>query len=454
MLDYPPLRELQHIVQADPGPHGAERITAVCADSRRVTPGSLFVALRGPRFDGHAFVAQCLARGAAAAVVERWYRGSGIDEGRLLRVRAPLGAYHALSRWRRTALGRPVVAVTGSVGKTTTKELIAAALASQGPLLCTPGNYNNEFGVPATLNRLEPRHRIVVVEMGMRGPGQIRELGQIALPDVAVITNVGTAHIGLLGSREAIARAKCELLETLSPGGLAVLNADDPLLMSTARQVWQGSTVTFGLERGDYRGTLEVDGHLQVHQQRIEPPLPGPHHAMNLLAALAVARHFDVPWSALRRLRVRLPDGRAQRLELQGGITVMDETYNAGLESTIASLRLLAIQSAKRRVAVLGTMKELGEHSLSLHRQVGETAAALGLDELWTVADDAEAEALIEGAQGLPAHRFDSTEQLTQHLSTALQHGDCVLFKASRAVALDRVVAALVRHRGVVSSGK
>ncbi|MBW2526456.1 MAG: UDP-N-acetylmuramoyl-tripeptide--D-alanyl-D-alanine ligase [Deltaproteobacteria bacterium] len=449
LLDYPPLSELRRIVGAEPAPGGAERVTAVCADSRRVSPGSLFVALRGERFDGHGFVQQALHQGATAAVVERWYRGAERDEAKLLRVRSPLAAYHALSRWRRQALGRPVVAVTGSVGKTTTKELVRAALASKGPLLVTPGNYNNEFGVPDTLGRIEPRHRIVVVEMGMRGRGEIRELGEIALPDVGIITNVGTAHIGRLGSRRAIAEAKCELLETLAPNGVAVLNADDDLLMETARRVYDGDVVTFGLARGDYRGQIDAAGMLQVRGQLIEPPLPGPHHALNLLAAIAVARRFDVPWEALQRLRVELPTGRARRIELRGGITLMDETYNAGLESTLASLHLLAVAPATRRIAVLGTMKELGDHSVPLHRQVGRAVADLGLDQLCVLADDAEAAALLEGAAGVPARRFDGSGQLTDHLSAGLRQGDVVLLKASRAVALDQVVAALLAARGV-----
>ncbi len=445
MADYPTLFELRELFGATAPQLVDGPVTGVSTDSRSLRAGMLFVALRGERFDGHAFVADALGRGAVAAVVDRRWRASDELAGQpLLRVDSPLQAYHALARWRRQRFAGPVVAVTGSVGKTTTKEIIRAALATVGPVLYTPANYNNEVGVPQSLLGLGPEHRFAVIEMGMRGPGQIRELGAVALPNVAAITNVGTAHIGLLGSREAIARAKCELLETLEPGGLAIVNADQPLLVQTAAAVWQGRTVGFGLERGELRGELVSDGRLQVEGQRFELPLPGRHHAMNMLCALAVARELGVPWEGLRALEVELPPGRGRRLQLDRGIVLLDETYNAGAESMRAALELLAREPAERRIAVLGTMKELGEHSVALHREVGQTVAALGLDALLILADPAEADALAQGAAGVAHQRFDGPEPLTDHLRATLRPGDAVLLKASRAVALDRVVAALV----------
>lgn len=451
MPDYPPLHELRRLLGAEPRPRGHDTIRCIRTDTRQLEPGALYVALRGERFDGHAFVVQALRRGAVAAIVARRWRTSDVPETQLVRVDSPLGAYHALGCWWRELVARPVVAVTGSVGKTTTKELIASALSSLGPVLSTPGNFNNEFGVPQTLLQLRPHHRAAVIEMGMRGTGQIGELGRAAMPDVGVITNVGTAHIGLLGSRQAIARAKCELLQTLSPQGVAVLNAEDPLLLETAAAVWRGRTVTFGLERGDVRGSWLDDGRLRVDGETIALPLPGAHNARNLLAALAVARELGVPLRTLRALQVTLPPGRARRLQLGGGITVLDETYNAGLESTLAALQLLARHPAKRRLAVLGTMKELGDHSVALHRQVGEAVAAEALDGLYLLADPDQAAALADGARGVPTRSFSSHAELLDQLRRTLTTGDCVLFKASRAVALDQVVAALVDEKGVTS---
>jgi len=444
MSAYPSLAEIRQLLGSAPGSPAEPAVTAVCTDTRQLEPGALFVALRGERFDGHDFVAHALQQGAVAAVVERGFSsGGGVAEERLLRVASPLGAYQQLGHWRRRHFGGSVVAVTGSVGKTTTKELCVAALRTAGEVLWTQANYNNEIGVPKTLLDLREEHRYAVIEMGMRGPGQIRELGRIAEPDIAVITNAGTAHIGLLGSREAIARAKCELLETLDPAGVAVLNADCGLLLETAAAVWPGETITFGLQGGDVRGELVDRRRLRVRGQDFTLPLPGAHNALNFLAVLAVAQRLGIAWDRLAELRVELPRGRARRLELRGDIVLLDETYNAGPESMSASLALLAGEPGRRRIAVLGTMHELGEHSAELHRQVGRTVAALGLDALWVLAEPAAAEALVGGATGVACRCFDDHEQLAEHLRRSLGEGDRVLLKGSRAVGLDRVVAAL-----------
>lgn len=422
-------------------------LQAVSTDSRAIAPGSLFVALRGERFDGHGFVRAAAASGAIAALVDAqfelppdWDPALGCS---LLRVDNTLVAYQALGHYGRQQFDRPVVAVTGSVGKTTTKELIAAALGTQGPVLKTEANYNNDIGVPKTLLGLTAQHRYAVIEMGMRGLGEIALLAQIAQPDVAVITNVGTAHIERLGSEAAIAQAKCELLAGLKPGGIAVLNADNPRLMAQAAQVWPGPQITFGLDQGDVRGEWGDGETLVVRGQRFRLPLPGRHNALNFCAALAVAEALGLDWQPLTDLRLTLPGGRAQRIALAPDILLLDETYNAGLESMTAALELLAQTPGQRHIAVLGTMKELGDHSVALHRRVGEKVAQLGLDQLMILADPAEAEALAEGAQGIPSRSFDQAEALVAALQGQLRPGDRLLFKASRAVALDRVVAQL-----------
>lgn len=434
-------------------------VRGVTTDSRGVHPGDLFVALQGDRFDGHQFVEQALGQGAIAAVVSQaafaltlGSPGHPSVDLPILPVAATLSAYQQLGTWWRSRFQHPVVAVTGSVGKTTTKELIAAVLGQYGPVLKTQANFNNEIGVPKTLLEIDPgHHQFAVIEMGMRALGEIAELTHIARPDVAVITNVGTAHIGRLGSEQAIAQAKCELLQKMPATGLAVLNHDDARLLATAKTVWSGQTLTYGLEGGDIQGQWFADGTLEVEGRRFQVPLPGRHNALNFLAALTVARGLGLSWDTIpAALTVELPQGRSRRYAIPNDIVILDETYNAGLESMLASLQLLAELPGQRRVAVLGTMKELGERSPQFHQQVGEAVQRLGLDHLLVLADPAETAALLAGAGSTPAEAFSDAATLGQRLSDWVQPGDRLLFKASRAVALDRVVAELLNHLGYV----
>ncbi|MBD2122851.1 UDP-N-acetylmuramoyl-tripeptide--D-alanyl-D-alanine ligase [Trichocoleus sp. FACHB-262] len=423
----------------------AQQAIGIGTDTRSLQPGEVFVALRGEKFDGHGFVGAALDQGAIAAIVDQAYEETPPRENTgafpLLQVTDTLQAYQAIARWWRDQCGIPVVAVTGSVGKTTTKELISAVLATQGRVLKTQANYNNEVGVPKTLLELEPDHDYAVIEMGMRGPGEIALLTQIARPDIAVITNVGTAHIGRLGSEEAIAQAKCELLAEMAPTGTAILNHDSPLLLPTAATVWSGKTISYGLAGGDFQGQLLDTSTLSVEGMQFPLPLPGQHNALNYLAALAVAKSLNISWEPLQAgLVVELPSGRAKRHELPNDVVILDETYNAGLESMIAALQLLAQTPGQRRIAVLGTMKELGERSPEFHQQVGAMAAQLRLDHLLILADPAESAAMAAGAVGITTEEFDGSEAVVERLKQLVQPGDRLLFKASRAVALDRVV--------------
>lgn len=422
-------------------------IMGLSTDSRTTAPGQLFLALVGDSFDGHGFLAAAQARGAIAAIVSRQTPADlspsqAIDLPQIL-VPDTLVAYQAIARWWRQQCRATVVAITGSVGKTTTKELIAAVLATQGHVLKTQANYNNEIGVPKTLLELTPDHDYAVVEMGMRGRGEIALLCQIAQPDVGLITNVGTAHIERLGSEAAIAQAKCELLAELPPTSVAVLNGDDRRLQQTAETVWSGKTVTYGLEQGDILGSVEAE-QMQVEGERFPLPLPGRHNAQNFLAAMAVAQVLGVDWAPLQAgLSVTLPMGRSQRYELPDDVVLLDETYNAGLESMVAALTMLSEASGTRRIAVLGTMKELGDHSVMLHRRVGEAVKRLGVDMLLILADEAERRSLAEGADDVASEWFTSRADLVERLVVLVQPGDRVLFKASRAVGLDAVVEQL-----------
>lgn len=432
---------------------------AISTDSRALVPGSLFVPLVGERFDGHRFLAQAVAAGCRAVVLQpdrlapdalaALRHQAGASGCAIWAVDDTLLAYQQLARLWRRQLGVPLVAVTGSAGKTSTRELIRVALAPLGPVLASSGNENNDVGVPLTLLKATPEHRALVIEMGMRGLGEIERLSRCAEPTVAVITNIGTAHIGRLGSREAIARAKCEITSRLSPDGLLVIPAGDPLLEEAVAAVWQGRICRIaladepGAEQANLVGRLgEEQGCLELEGERLRLPLDGRHNARNLLLAAAVARELGVPPGALQGLEVAVSDGRNRRLQL-GGLTVLDETYNASPEAVIAALDLLASQPG-RHVAVLGTMLELGDQSEVLHRRVAAHARQLALDGLVVVATGPEAAVMAEAAAGLPRLAVvSSPEQAAAPLADWLAPGDVLLLKASRGIALERLLPLL-----------
>jgi UDP-N-acetylmuramoyl-tripeptide--D-alanyl-D-alanine ligase len=467
----------------------------VSTDSRADLNGALFVPLVGERFDGHRFLETALAGGAAAAVAQR-DRLSPKQLEAVLALGRPvwlvddtLLAYQELGRLWRRQLGVPVVAVTGSAGKTTTRELIRASLACLGPVVASSGNENNDVGAPLTLLKADATTCALVVEMGMRGLGEIERLSRCAEPDVAVITNIGTAHIGRLGSREAIATAKCEISAALRPDGLVVIPAGDSLLEAALAAGWSGRVqrvaladdeLAPGTPPADLVGRLVAPSpasgsdserpeaerldaerldaeHLATERLEVEGlppitlPLAGRHNARNLLLALAVALELGVAPAALSDLAVEVPGGRNRRLQL-GGVTVLDETYNASPEAMLAALDLLAAQplpADAARYAVLGTMLELGESSLALHRQVAERARNLGLDGLVIVDGGAEGAAMLEAAAGLERLvRVARPEEALEPLLGWLRPGDALLLKASRGVALERLLSQLQERLG------
>lgn len=441
------LAQLSDVLVSTPATNAGDlaqiRATGICTDTRSLNAGEVFLALRGENFDGHAFVPAAVSKGAVAVIVDR-----------LLPVEIPqfvvkdtLKAYQDIANWWRRQFSVPVIAVTGSFGKTTTKELISAVLETQGKVLKTQQNFNNEIGVPKTLLELSSDDDFAVIEMAMRGAGQIAELAEIAEPTIGVITNVGTAHIGLLGSKEAIAEAKCELLAEMPAESTAILNFDNGLLMATAAQVWQGKTISYGLDGGDVQGKIIDAETVEVEGLRFKLPLAGRHNACNYLAALAVAKVLGISWENLQDgVAVILPEGRAKRYDLSGDLVILDESYNAGLESMKAALYLLAETAAKRHVAVLGTMRELGARSLEFHENIGETVRDLKIDALFILADEDEAKAMARGAVGVPVVEVfvntgpEAKLALLSRLKSFVSAGDCLLFKASHAVALDEVV--------------
>ena len=418
----------------------------ICTDSRSVQPGDFFVPLVGESFDGHRFLAQLPALGAQAAVVGQSWSNPVPSDLLHWRVDDTLLAYQQLALLHRRALGQPVVAVTGSAGKTTTRELIRAALAPLGPVHCSEGNNNNDIGVPLTVLSADTHHRALVIEMGMRGPGEIERLSRCTEPDVAVITNIGTAHIGRLGSREKIAAAKCEITAALKADGVVVIPAGDALLETALSKVWSGRVLRVRLAddapvAADCIGAVDA-GQLEVGGRRLPLPLEGRHNARNCLLALAVADQLGVSSASLNAMEVSVPGGRNRRL-VQGGLTLLDETYNASPEAVMAALALLSSQPG-RRFAVLGTMLELGAESLQLHCAVATQAAALKLDGLVVVDGGEEGRAMANAAAALPRIAVvSSPEDAAEPLSKWLRAGDVVLLKASRGVALEKLIPLL-----------
>jgi len=427
-------------------------------DSRRVVSGSLFVALRGERDDGHRYVAQALAAGAAAALVEREITLPAGSDAAVIRVADSLRALQDLAAWWRERFAVRVVGVTGSTGKTLAKEVIADVLSRTLRVLRNEGNLNSETGLPMTLLHLEPAHQVAVLEMGMYTVGEISRLVEISRPEVGVVLAIHPTHLQRAGSLEQIAEAKAELPRGLPQDGLAVLNADDPRVAAMAART-PAAVRTFGLgEAADVRATdVESEGLAGVSftltapwgERRIRSASPGRHLVPHALAAAAVAEHFAVP---LAEVAAALEAGsnaphRMTIGELPGGATLVDDTYNASPVSVSAALAFLAETPVGngRRLAVLGDMLELGPGEQALHQQIGREAAgildglvAVGERGRW-IADAARAAGLTRVATAPDAE--GALPAVEQTLSPA--GGDVLLVKASRGIALDRLVAAL-----------
>lgn len=429
-------------------------VTSVVVDSRRAGPGALFVALRGER-DGHDFAADALARGAVAAVV-----GRDVGARPAVVVEDTLAALARLATASRDRLGARVVAVTGSSGKTVTKELTAAACASRLRVVAGEASFNNEIGVPLTVLRAAEDTEALVVEVGSRGVGHIAALMPVVRPDVGIVTNVGLAHVGMFGSPEAIAQAKGELVEALPRGGAAVLNADDPVVAAMRARTRAG-VVTFGLsEAADVRGlavVLDRDGRARFEARAGASSAPvalgiaGAHMVSNALAAIAAAGALGVPLAdaAAALGGVAGLPGRMEVLEGPGGWRVINDSYNANPQSTVAALRTLVSLGAGRRTwAVLGTMAELGEASALEHEGVGRAAAGLGVSRVVAVGE--EARPVLEGARaggmGPEAAAFArDRDEAIDILLGEVAAGDVVLVKASRAAGLEAVAERVVK---------
>jgi UDP-N-acetylmuramoyl-tripeptide--D-alanyl-D-alanine ligase len=435
----------------------AEPLTGVSIDSRTLAAGQVYFAIHGPRFDGHEFLHDVMARGAAAAVV---HREAASPEGLpLVRVADTTRALADLARYVRRAASIPVAVVTGSAGKTTTKEMTASLLAARGSVLKTEGNLNNQYGLPLTLLRLDAEHAFAVLELGMSAPGELRALSKIAEPDVAVITNVGPAHLEFFASVDAIAAAKAEVFEGLRPDGIAVLNGDDPRLRRIGESLGQ-RVLWFGRGRGHHVGALNeqatpfgmrFDLRLESRSVEVALPLVGPHFVMDFLAAAAVAHALGVSAEAIATaattLRAVRHRGDVRRLEQ--GLTLIDDCYNSSPDALAAALEALSLAGPRRRVAILGDMLELGPQGPDLHRAAGERAAR-SAEVL--VAVGPLARGFLDGARraGMAETALVSfpDAEAAEAAALLLEPGDAVLVKGSRGVHLESVVEAIVARFG------
>jgi len=430
----------------------------VLTDSRSLRAGDLFVALKGPRFDGHSFVAEVLERGAAGAIVDR---GAAL-EGRtrrnagVIEVADTLRALQDLANAVRLAAETRVIAITGSAGKTTTKETIAEMLATRYRVVKNKGNLNNHIGLPLSLMQLRTRPDVAVMELGMNHAGEISRLVEIAEPDVRVWTNVGDAHLGFFASPDAIADAKAEILERASTGTLLVCNADDSRVMARAR-VFAGRTMTFGVVNdADVRATNVEDRGVDGMRARVstpagaqvfETPLLGRGNLANVLAATAVALDANIPLDTIAGVaaRLRAADRRGAVSRLPGGITLIDDSYNSSPTALRRALDVVAHESrCERKIAVLGEMLELGDHAEALHEECGRAAAAAGLSMLFAIGG-APARALADAAitAGMPRESvtyFAQSADAIGPISAEVRRGDLVLVKGSRGTRTDLVV--------------
>jgi UDP-N-acetylmuramoyl-tripeptide--D-alanyl-D-alanine ligase len=438
---------------------GELAFSTVTTDSRNVHAGSLFVALVGEKFDGHDYLGTAKTAGAAAAIVSREVANADIAQ---ILVEDTLTALGQIANATRLGFPGPVVGITGSVGKTTTKEFLALVLETTYAVEKTPANLNNEIGLPLTILGTSDQKTALVLEMGMRGLGQIAYLSVIAEPTIAVITNIGVSHIELLGSRENIAEAKGELLIDLPEDGLAVFPATDDFA-ATLRAKTKAKVLTVAIEVGaeaDIKATelsLHENGwratvHTPWGVTKLLVPSPGKFNVQNALLAIAVGGHLGIPLDAMARAigRFQPPKMRLEILKTPTGVTVLSDAYNAAPDSMVGALMTLfdtPTTGTGQKIAVLGEMRELGEFAAEAHKQVGYAVAKVKPDMLVLVGTETKslsAGAIMEGFPPDKVHYFDTTSQAAELLPMIVQSGDVVLIKGSRALELERVASALM----------
>jgi UDP-N-acetylmuramoyl-tripeptide--D-alanyl-D-alanine ligase len=419
-------------------------------DSRTLSPGDLFFAVRGERLDGHDFVEAALAGGAVGAVIATDQRARFAQTHQLLAVEDPLQALQRFAAVVRRLWGKPLIAVTGSAGKTTTKDAIAHVLATKHRVLKSQGNLNNHFGMPLQLLKLEPEHEIAVVEMGMSHAGEITALAKLAQPDCGVVTMVAPVHLEFFESVTAIARAKYELIQSLHAGGVAVLNADDEYVSQFGRD-FHGKVVTFGLSkpadvtarkiesRGPLGSTFEIVANGECALAAL--PLLGEHSVYNALAAVAVGLQYGVSLrTAADSLATLAPGDKRGEIVNYAGATIINDCYNSNPQALDNMVRSVAQIPARRRIVVAGEMLELGPAAEAMHRDCGRNIASHGIDRLLGVRGLAKSMVEAAALAGMNAEFLNTPQEAGAWLRREVKTGDVVLLKASRGVRLERAL--------------
>lgn len=425
------------------------KFDCVCTDTRKITEGSLFIAIKGENFDGHDFAAKAIESGAKAVICEK---DCGLGENQIL-VESTRQALLDLAGYYRSLFNIPVIGITGSVGKTTTKEMTHAVMSSKYNTLKNEGNLNNEIGVPLTLFRLEKTHEAAVIEMGMSGFEEISRMTKAVKPDVALISNIGVSHIEKLGSREGILKAKLEILHGMKADAPLILNADDDMLITVCGDTHPVTYYGINNEKSMFKATditskedeTELTVGFKGGSGRVSLPFPGRHNVYNALAAVAAGSFFGIePLDGFEALKNYVPAGMRQRINKKCGITFIEDCYNASPDSQAAALAVLGSMNAKRKIAVIGDMLELGEVSEAAHYGVGEKAAENGIDAVFTYGERSLQTAKGAADGNIPfVKSFNDKKKLSDELVSYLGEDDAVLFKASRGMKLEEVIFAI-----------
>lgn len=430
-------------------------------DTRRLPANALYVAIPGVHYDGHDFLGDALAAGSHAAVVRR---GTTVPRGMAtIEVDDTVRALGDIAAWWRSKFMSPCVAITGSNGKSTTKEMAAAVVGALGPVLKTEGNFNNLIGLPLTVLRWDEEHVAAVLEMGMNAPGEIRRLAEITRPSVGLITNVTAAHLEKLHTVDAVARAKGELFEAMDDRSVAIVNAEDRWVREMSKQ-HAGEKIYFGMRNDcdvqflhmETDGLDGMDLKLAIRGKEfcVTLPVPGAHNVMNALAAVAIGVALGIDGDeAVGRLAEFHPMSmRFEQIQLANGMRVVNDSYNANPESMRAAFRTVgAAKRSGRFVAALGDMLELGQQSAELHRKVGEDAADLGVSLLFAIGDFASEVASGARDAGLPASSIcvcEDADQLCREIEKEIKSGDVLLVKGSRGMKMERLVEYLRQEIG------
>ena len=443
-------------------------VSDVVTDSRKITKGSVFVALRGEKFDGHNFAVQAVSGGAVCVVADTKFETD--DALPQLVVEDTYKALRDIAAYYRKKFAAPSVAITGSVGKTSTKDMVASVLAEQFRVLKTQGNFNNEIGLPLTVFGMSAEDEIAVLEMGMSAFGEISRLTQIAAPDVAIITNIGFSHIEHLGSQENILKAKLEILEGLTPGGTVILNGDDEFLRQTVGSL-SFETLTYGIENTDcdivaknvkkYPDGTAFEVKVDEEVLKVRVNVPGLHHVYNALAAILTGVIYNIPVEKIVEGVAKFqPSGMRQSVvELDNAVLVKD-CYNASPTSMKSGLEVLSVTPPKddslesRKVAVLGDMLELGDYAEQSHRAVGELCCDYDLGCLIAIGKNAEfvaKGAIDNGFNSSELYVFYDNNAAKEHIISILRPNDVILFKGSRGMRLEELADYIVENCGEIS---